>query len=304
MESINRLLWWADNDRKQMPQQADGVDWLRIWPFVMLHLGCLLVFWVGYSHTALLVAVALYFIRMFAITAFYHRYFAHKTFRTSRFLQFLFALIGTSATQRGPLWWAGHHRHHHRTSDTQQDPHSPRHGFWKSHCGWFLGYQYFKTPGHLIKDFSRYPELVWLDRFDVLVPIMLALLLWGVGQFLAFAAPQLGTNGWQLLVWGFFLSTTVLIHATLCINSLAHRIGFRRFDTADDSRNNVWLALVTLGEGWHNNHHYYSGSTRQGFFWWEVDISFYLLKIMQWCGLVWGLKPVPESKMRLIRESA
>ncbi|RLP54226.1 MAG: acyl-CoA desaturase [Ketobacter sp.] len=306
MESINRLLWWADNDRKELPQDATGatgVDWLRVWPFVLMHLACGLVFWVGYSHTALVVAVSLYFLRMFAITAFYHRYFAHKTFNTSRTVQFVFAVIGTSATQRGPLWWAGHHRCHHRTSDTRRDPHSPRNGFWQSHCGWFLGLQNFKTPTHLIKDFSRYPELVWLDRFDVLVPIFLAILLWCTGQILAVNAPHLNTDGWQLLVWGFFISTTVLLHATVSINSLAHRIGKRRFNTNDDSRNNLWLALITLGEGWHNNHHFYPGSTRQGFYWWEVDISFYILKLMQWSGLVWNLKSVPEKKMKLIKEA-
>jgi stearoyl-CoA desaturase (delta-9 desaturase) len=304
MEPINRLLWWADNDRKVLPSDfanSDEVDWLRIWPFVLLHAGCLFVFVVGFSYTALIVAAALYFVRMFAITAFYHRYFAHKSFQTSRTVQFIFALIGTAATQRGPLWWAGHHRFHHHTSDTIRDPHSPKHGFWQSHCGWFLGYRHFRTPSHLIKDFSKYPELVWLDRFDVVVPVLMMVGLWTLGQILSVVAPGLGTNGWQLLVWGFFISTTVLIHATLSINSLAHRIGKRDFDTQDESRNSFWLALVTLGEGWHNNHHFHAGSARQGFHWWQIDVSFYLLKMMESLGLVWGLKAVPEKKLRLIR---
>lgn len=274
---------------------ARRVDWLRALPFGMLHLGCLGVIWVGASWTAFGVAVALYAVRMFAITGFYHRYFSHRTFTTSRPVQFAFAVIGAASVQRGPLWWAAHHRHHHRHADQPQDPHSPNHGgFWRSHMGWFLTREAFATDFSRIPDLARFPELRWLDRFDTAVPVLLAVALYALGEALAHFAPALHTSGPQLLVWGFFISTVVLFHATVTINSLAHRFGRRRFPTQDDSRNNLWLALLTFGEGWHNNHHFFPGTVRQGFRWWEVDITWYGLRGMAALGLVSGLKPIPE----------
>ncbi|MFC5435618.1 acyl-CoA desaturase [Rhodanobacter umsongensis] len=272
----------------------DRIDWLRAAPFVAMHLACLGVLWVGLSPVALGVAAALYALRMFALTGFYHRYFSHRTFQTSRAVQFVFALIGASCVQRGPLWWAAHHRHHHRVTDTAADPHSPAiHGFLWSHVGWFLTPRHFRTDLSRVPDLAKYPELRWLDRFDIAVPVVLALVMYGLGVLLQHVAPQWGTSGGQMLVWGFFVSTVVLFHATVTINSLAHRFGKRRFDTRDDSRNNVWLALLTFGEGWHNNHHFFPGSSRQGFRWWEIDLTWYGLKLMSALGLVRGLKPVP-----------
>ncbi|GAB6195102.1 acyl-CoA desaturase [Lysobacter xanthus] len=273
---------------------SDRPDWLRAVPFIALHVACVAVVWVGTSATAVGVAVALYAIRMFAITGFYHRYFSHRTFRTSRAVQFVFAVIGASCVQRGPLWWAAHHRHHHRHADTALDPHSPRvHGFLHSHATWFLTPAAFRTDLARIPDLARYPELRWLDRFDTLVPVALAAGLYGLGAWLEGVAPGLHTSGGQLLVWGFFISTTVLFHATVTINSLAHRFGTRRFATRDDSRNNAWLALLTFGEGWHNNHHFFPGTVRQGFRWWEVDLTYYGLRLMAVFGLVRDLKPIP-----------
>lgn len=273
---------------------ADRIDWLRAVPFVGMHLACLGVFAVGASPVAVAVAAALYALRMFALTAFYHRYFSHRTFRTSRALQFAFAVLGAASVQRGPLWWAAHHRNHHRHTDTTLDPHSPAmRGFLWSHAGWFLTRGGFRTDWSRIPDLARYPELRWLDRFDTLVPVALAAGLYALGAWLEDAAPQLRTSGPQLLVWGFFVSTVVLFHATVTINSLAHRYGSRRFDTGDESRNNPWLALLTFGEGWHNNHHFFPGSARQGFRWWEIDLSWYGLKALAALGLVRDLKPVP-----------
>ncbi|HEX5755253.1 MAG TPA: acyl-CoA desaturase [Arenimonas sp.] len=272
----------------------DRVDWLRALPFVGLHLACLGVLWVGVSPIAVAVAVALYAAHMFAITGFYHRYFSHRAFRTSRGLQFLFALLGAASVQRGPLWWAAHHRHHHRHADAEADLHSPRHGFWRSHAGWFLTRRAFATDAEAIKDFWRFPELRWLDRYDIAVPVALAAALYGIGALLEAKMPHLGTSGPQLLVWGFFISTVAQFHVTVSINSLAHRWGTRRFDTRDDSRNNALLALLTFGEGWHNNHHRYPGSARQGFAWWELDLTYLGLRAMALLGLVWDLKPVPQ----------
>jgi stearoyl-CoA desaturase (delta-9 desaturase) len=284
----------ADDDAGSEPANAERVDWLRAVPFIAMHLACIGVVWVGVSAVALWTAVALYALRMFALTAFYHRYFSHRTFNASRGVQFAFALIGASCVQRGPLWWAAHHRNHHRHADTALDPHSPGlRGFLWSHAGWFLTRAAFRTDWARVPDFAKYPELRWLDRYDTVVPVALAVLLYAIGAGLETAAPASGTSGAQMLVWGFFVSTVVLFHATVTINSLAHRVGTRRFDTADDSRNNAWLALITFGEGWHNNHHFFPGTVRQGFRWWELDITWYLLRGLAAVGLVRDLKPIP-----------
>ncbi|MDY4338518.1 acyl-CoA desaturase [Xanthomonas sp. LF07-6] len=281
------------------PARADRIDWLRAAPYIGLHLACLGVFWVGVSWFAVGMAVAMYAVRMFALTGFYHRYFAHRAFKTSRPVQFLFAAIGATCVQRGPLWWAAHHRNHHRHTDTPADPHSPRqHGFWWSHSGWFLTPRGFRTDWEAIPDLRRFPELRFLDRFDLLLPVLLALALFLLGEWLQQHVPQLGTNGPQLLVWGFFVSTVALFHATFTINSLAHRFGSRRFDTRDDSRNNLWLALLTFGEGWHNNHHFFPGAARQGFRWWELDLTWYGLKALSWTRVIRELKPVPAGLVR------
>ncbi len=292
------LLAWVDSGAlaPDYAARGDAIDWLRIVPYLALHAAVLAVLWVGVSAIALATAVTLYAVRMFAITAFFHRYFAHKSFRTSRFLQFLFAALGTSAVQRGPLWWAAHHRHHHLHSDGAQDPHSPRRdGFLWAHTGWFLAGRNYAVRHELIRDLTRFPELRWLDRFDVIVPMLLAAALFALGHVLARYRPELGTSGAQLLVWGFCISTVALYHATFLVNSLAHRWGRRRYRTPDDSRNNWWIALLTLGEGWHNNHHHYPGAARQGFYWWEIDLTYYGLKALEALGLVWGLRSVPIS---------
>ncbi|MCA9323446.1 MAG: acyl-CoA desaturase, partial [Planctomycetes bacterium] len=235
---------------------------------------------------------------MFAITGFYHRYFSHRAFKTSRVFQGVMAVVGASAAQRGPLWWAAHHRGHHRHSDQPEDLHSPRqHGLLWSHMGWFMTRESFATRIDRVRDFAGFPELRFLDRFDMVAPAILAGLLYAFGSLLAGVAPGAGTSGAQMLVWGL-ISTIVLYHATYTINSLAHRFGTRRFDTRDTSRNNFWLAFLTLGEGWHNNHHHHPASARQGFRWWEVDVAYYLLRILAWLGLVWDLKPVPDHLRR------
>ena len=271
-------------------------DWLKISPFIVIHLMCLAVFWVGWSWAAVTFALLFYGLRAFALTAFYHRYFSHRTFKTSRWFQFLFGFIGAAAIQRGPLWWASHHRDHHAHSDQKGDVHSPvQYGFWWSHMGWFTVPANFATKIKLIQDFAKFPELRMLDRFDVFIFLIVASSTYGLGAALNAYAPELGTNGMQMLIWGCFISTVALYHVTYMINSLAHVKGSRRYETKDDSRNNFILALLAFGEGWHNNHHYYPNSARQGFFWWEIDMSYYILVVLSWFGLVWDLKPVPES---------
>jgi stearoyl-CoA desaturase (delta-9 desaturase) len=264
--------------------------------FITIHLGCLLVIWAGFSWFALGVALTLYAIRMFGLTAGYHRYFSHRSFRTSRWFQFVLAFLGTSALQNGPLWWAAHHRLHHRYSDTEYDVHSPVTGtVWWSHVGWILSKRFNHTDYRLIPDLARLPELRWLNRRHLVAPVLLAALLFATGWLLELNAPALGTDGFQLLVWGFFISTTLLYHGTFTVMSVAHLWGMRRFRTTDDSRNNPLVALITLGEGWHNNHHRYMSSERQGFYWWEFDISHWILTALSWVGVVWDLRTPPES---------
>jgi len=275
---------------------ADRVEWSRVIPFVAMHLMCFAVIWVGWSAAAVTAAVAAYLVRMFAITGFYHRYFSHRSFKTSRSMQFVLGLAGAAAVQRGPLWWAAHHRHHHAHSDGPADQHSPaQRGFWRAHMGWFLTRKGFAPDLRRVRDLRRFPELRWLDRFDIAVPVVLAYGMLSLGRYLQTHAPELHTTGWQMLVWGFFISTVACYHGTYTINSLSHVFGRQRYRTGDDSRNNWFLALLTLGEGWHNNHHHYPAAARQGFYWWELDITYYLLKCLSWLGLIWDLKPVPRA---------
>jgi len=296
------LLWfdtYHNNYSDTEQSKLRSIDWTRSIPFFLLHVSCIAVFFVGWSPFAIIFAIALFFIRMFAITAFYHRYFSHKTFKTHRLTQFLFAALGATAVQRGALWWAAHHRTHHVASDKSNDQHSPKqHGFLWSHMGWFLSKKNFSTELNKIKDFAKFPELRFLDRYDAFVPLLFAASIYCLGVLLEAYAPALQTNGEQLLVWGFVISTVLLYHSTFMINSLAHLIGKKVFPSKDDSRNNFWLAILTLGEGWHNNHHYYPGSARQGFLWWEIDLTYYGLKLLEGIGLIWDMRTVPERVLK------
>lgn len=260
-------------------------SWKNI-PFLLMHLACFTALLTGVSWSAVALCIGLYFVRMFALTAGYHRYFSHRSYKTGRVFQFLLAALACSATQKGPLWWAAHHRRHHRFSDQEGDVHSPvQSGFWWSHVGWILSTKYEETDFDGIRDFARYPELRWLNTFHLVPVVTLA-----VGCYLL--------GGWQYLVWGFVISTVLLYHGTFVINSLAHVWGNRRYETNDDSRNNFWLAIITGGEGWHNNHHHYMASVKQGFFWWEIDTSYYILRALSWLRIVWDLRTPPEHLLR------
>jgi len=250
-------------------------------PFVTIHLAALSVFFVHFHWYYLVACILFYELRMFFVTAGYHRYFSHRSFKTSRWFQFVIAWMAMSSSQKGILWWAAHHRHHHRYSDQEEDLHSPTlFGFWWSHVGWILSDKYNDTRFDYIGDFARFPELRWLNKYFLVPPAVLALAMYLIG-------------GWGLFAWGFCLSTVLLWHGTFTINSLSHIFGKRRFPTTDTSKNNWLLALVTLGEGWHNNHHYYMASARQGFYWWEIDLTYYTLKVLSWFRLVRELRRVP-----------
>jgi stearoyl-CoA desaturase (Delta-9 desaturase) len=250
-------------------------------PFVLVHLASGLVFFVPFHWYYPAIAVTLVAFRMFWVTAGYHRYFSHRSFKTSRPFQFVIAFMAMTSGQKGVLWWAAHHRHHHRFSDQEDDLHSPTlFGFFWSHVGWIISDKYNDTRFDYIADFAKFPELRWLNKYHMVPPIAFAAVIWLIG-------------GLPLFLWAFCVSTTLLWHDTFTINSLSHLFGRRRFATEDTSKNNWLLAILTLGEGWHNNHHHYMASARQGFFWWEIDITYYTLKLLSWCGLVWELRKVP-----------
>jgi stearoyl-CoA desaturase (delta-9 desaturase) len=261
-------------------ESVDRTDWVAAIPFFGVHLIPLAAFFVTVTWQDWVLCAVLYVSRMFFITAGYHRYFSHRSYRMGRVAQFVMAFGGTTAVQKGPLWWASHHRLHHRFTDLDDDVHSPRDGFWWSHVGWILSTRYKATDLSAIKDFASYPELRFLERRSWIGPWAL-----GIGCFLI--------GGWGGLFIGFFLSTVLLWHGTFLVNSMAHLMGRRRFATPDTSRNSAIIALITGGEGWHNNHHYLPASARQGFTWWEVDPTWYLLRGLSFLRVVRDMKDPP-----------
>ncbi len=263
-------------------ESVDRTDWVSSVPFFATHLAPLGAVFVAVTWEDWLLCAVLYVTRMFFITAGYHRYFSHRSYRMGRVPQFLMALGGTCAVQKGPLWWAGHHRLHHRYTDLDDDVHSPRDGVWWSHVGWILSTKYKTTDLTVIRDFAAYPELRFLERFSWIGPWVL-----GIACFIL--------GGWGGLLIGFFLSTVLLWHGTFLVNSMAHLIGRRRYATPDTSRNSMVIALVTGGEGWHNNHHYLPASARQGFVWWEIDPTWYALRVLALLHVVRDLKDPPAK---------
>jgi stearoyl-CoA desaturase (delta-9 desaturase) len=197
--------------------------------------------------------------------------------------------------QKGPLWWAGHHVNHHRFADRDGDPHSPMvSGVYYAHIGWFLSdakNDRLEPSNPVIRDFSKAPEIAWLERCNVVPPLALA-----IAMYLA--------GGFPWLVWGFCLPTMTLAHATFAINTVNHMFGSRRFETPDDSRNNPITAFFAAGEGWHNNHHRYQRAARNGFYWWEFDLTWYVIRAMAAAGLIWDVQRVPTrvyEEARVVR---
>lgn len=274
---------------------AAELDYLAISQFVFLHVGSLLVLWTGVSWVAIAACIAFYCLRIFAVSAGYHRYFSHRSYKTSRIFQFILALVGCMSNQKGPLWWSAHHRYHHSHADRHDDIHSPgQHGFWWAHCLWIFSLQYRKSDQKLVSNFTQYVELRVMDKFYGVPPLLSAALFFLLGVILNRVRPELHTSGLQMLTWGFFVSTVLVHHAIYSANSIAHSFGSRRFNSADTSRNNLIVALLTFGDGWHNNHHYYPRSARHGFYWWEIDLTHFLLKCLSHIGIVWDLQTPPE----------
>jgi stearoyl-CoA desaturase (Delta-9 desaturase) len=265
---------------KPEPDQRIQLSWGN-GLFFLTHIGALMAFFVPFTWTALGICLAVYFVRTLSITGGYHRYFAHHSFKISRFNQFVLAFIGGTCAQKGVLWWVAHHRHHHQYSDTPEDIHSAeRSGFYWAHLGWLLSREYHEAYNpEMVKDLRKFPELVWLDRYHLIPPILLA------GACLALG----GITG---LVWWFCVSTVMLYHSTFSVNSVCHLWGSRPYKTSDSSRNTWWLALATLGESWHNNHHRFPNSARHGLRWWEIDLTYWTLRLLSQFKLVRSIRVV------------
>jgi len=259
--------------------------------FLMVHLACFAVFWTGIAWWSVALCAFMFFTRKFGITGAFHRYFSHRSYKTSRPFQFFLAFLGGAAAQKGALWWAAHHRHHHKHSDTENDLHSAKlEGFYWSHVGWVLSKEYEEYDSNVVRDLNKFPELVWLDKYIFIPPIAAGTFCFLVGHFFG--------NAMQGLIVGFFISTVILYHTTFAINSLCHMFGGRRYETGEESKNSLWLAILTMGEGWHNNHHHYPLSCRQGFFWYEIDITYYILFCLSKVGLVWDLQAPPKRMLK------
>lgn len=252
--------------------------------FWIVQASALLVFAVPFSAGLVALWAMSHFLRAIGLTLAFHRYFAHRAFKMNRAVQFVWAFIGTAAMQKGPLWWAGHHVNHHKYADREGDPHSPMvSGIYYAHIGWFLNdtkHDMLESTNPVVRDFSKFPEIRFLDTYFFVPPLLLALAMYALG-------------GFPWLVWGFCFPTVTLAHATFAINTVNHLFGSRRFDTIDESRNNAFTAFFAVGEGWHNNHHRYQRAARNGFYWWEFDPTWYVIRTMQLLGLAWDVQPVP-----------
>lgn len=261
-----------------------------------VHTGAVAAFFVPFDWNLVVLLAVTWLLRVIGVEAGYHRYFAHRAFKTSRAFQFFLAVLGASSGQRGPLWWALHHRSHHRHTDHPGDPHSPRDGFWHAHFSWLLDKRNSDTDLDRIPDFARYPELRWLNKFYFL-PVLLLLVALAVGGAQGWFGA--GVGAWQAVLWGFFLSTALALHSIVAVNSIGHCAGrmggYRRYRINDDSVNHAWLAIFSAGGAWHNNHHRYGAAARAGFAWWELDISYMALKALEACRLVWELREVPAE---------
>ena len=258
---------------------------------ILFHLSVVLVFISGYSFTALITFLVLFLVRLFVITGFFHRYYSHRSYQTSRWFQFLLTFIGTSAGQQGPLSWATSHITHHQHADAEDDPHSPvlNSGFY-AHIGWLLQKDALSTNDKIVKPFTKYPEIVFLDRYHYIGTTSLIISLALLGMLLSEHYPELGTSALQLVSWGFILSTLLILHGACLVNSVGHLYGYRRFKTKDNSHNVWWLFPLTLGDNWHNNHHHAPKSASFSYAWWEVDIIYLCILILEKLGLVWNVK--------------
>ena len=284
-ETLMTAAGTSSSKSKRQLREDEKINLTSSIPFALMHIAGLAAFFFDFNMTMFWLVLGIYYLRMVGVTAGYHRYFSHRTYKTSRWFQFVIAFLAQCSAQKGALWWASHHRHHHKFSDTEDDVHSPSlRGFWWSQVGWIICDKYAPTNWKYIQDFAKYPELRWLNKYYLVPPIIYAVAIFAIW-------------GWAGLFWGFFFSTILLYHGTFSINTLTHMFGRVRYKSGDESKNSMILALITCGEGWHNNHHYYQATANQGWFWWEIDFSYYTLRLLALFGLVWDLR-LPPAKVK------
>jgi fatty-acid desaturase len=261
------------------------IDWMVVIYMAFIHLMALLALLpANFSWGTIGVAFALYWITGgIGITLGFHRLVSHRSFKTPKWLEYFLILCGTLACQGGPIDWIGLHRIHHKYSDTTPDPHDSNRGFWWSHMGWML----YKIPAN--QDIPRYTQDIKDDPFYkfcqnnlILIQVALGLILYAIG-------------GWPYVIWGIFVRLVVVFHCTWFVNSATHKFGYQRYESNDNSRNCWWVALLTFGEGWHNNHHAYQYSARHGLTWWEIDTTWMVICLLQWLGLATDIKLISQS---------
>ena len=252
----------------------DRIRWPEFLGIAGLHLVCVFAPWT-FSWSALGVALFLYWaVCGLGISMGYHRLLTHRGFETSGAFRYVLATLGTMNFQGGPVGWVGTHRIHHRDSDTENDPHSPRHGFLWAHLLWCLAHDPLgRRRKAAALDLGRERGMVWLDKWFWVPQAVLAAVLYLLG-------------GWSWVVWGVGVRTVFTYHATWLVNSASHTWGYRNFETKDDSRNNWWVALISWGEGWHNNHHAHQRSARHGMRWFEIDATYWSLRLLAWLRVV------------------
>ncbi len=274
------------SDSKEEAQPL-AFNWVTIGFFIAVHLVALLSPWF-FSWSALGVTVFLHWLLgSIGICLGYHRLLSHRSFQVPKLLEYVFATIGSLAIQGGPIFWVGGHRQHHAyTEDLEKDPYSSRRGFWWSHMAWllykrpqFFDYETYKKTA---PDLARDPYYRWLDRYFLLLQIPLAALLYALG-------------GWSFVIYGIFLRAVVLWHSTWLIDSAAHFWGYRSFEVEDDSRNLWWAAILTYGEGWHNNHHAHPNAAKAGMRWWEIDPTWWVIQGLKTVGLAKKVVIPPAS---------
>ncbi len=264
---------------------------VSIFRTVLFHTSIILLFYVGYSLTSLSVCLLSFIIRMFAIAGGYHRYFSHRSYNISRVFQFILAFLGTTTGQKGPLSWATSHMKHHCSSDKAGDPHSPKlQSIGYAHLGWLWRQNALPTDRKFVQRFQQYPEIVFLNRFHTIGPVTLICFLALLGYLLDQSYPELNTSRGQLIAWGFIVPTLLILHGTCLINSVSHYCGSQRFRDGDESRNVWWLFPIALGENWHNNHHHRPSSANTSCVWWEIDVVYYIICLLEAAGLIWDVR--------------
>lgn len=262
------------------------LNWLHITFFVGLHFGILLAPFPGFfSWKALGVALLLYWVTGgLGITLGFHRLITHRSFQTPKWLEYVLAFCGTLACQGGPIAWVGMHRIHHLHSDQELDPHDSNKGFFWSHIGWmFYHSPRFDDVPRFTKDIKDDPFYIFLEKNMLLIQIALGGVLLAIG-------------GWSFVVWGIFVRLIFVWHCTWFVNSATHKFGYKTYDAGDHSTNCWWVALLTYGEGWHNNHHAFQYSARHGLQWWEIDLTWMTIQVLQFLGLATNVKLAPVEQ--------